>query len=75
MADSTKREGRETNPSAAKDKVIEWAAVNEVTTQSTSRQANPKLATPRQRRISETNTAGKSKESKNIYSVVYLDDV
>ena len=65
IADSTNREGSDTSPNAASDKVIECAAVNEVTTHSTSRKATPKLSTPRHRRMLTTSTAGSSSESKN----------
>ena len=65
MADSTSLEGSETSPSAASDKVIECATVNDVTTHSTSRVAVPKLLTPCQRRMCRTSTAGRSRETKN----------
>ena len=65
IADSTSRDGSETMPRAASDKVMECATVNEVTTHSTSRTDSPRLSTPRQTPLTRTSTTGSSNESKN----------
>ena len=64
IADSTRRDGRVTTPSAARLSVIEWATVNAVTTLSDARARGAQLdgiASPSARR----STAGSSSASRN----------
>ena len=65
MANSIRREGKETTPSVARLSVIEWARVNAVTILITSRKAAWKLATGVQPSALATSTAGNKSESRN----------
>ena len=65
IADSTRREGSEMNPSIAKLKVMEWASLNAVTILRTFRKASPKSATPIHRPARWDRTAGSNRAQRN----------